>query len=504
MLNNIDKALRIGDLNLSESLDNLKSLAIEKARLVKLAQESARARILSGCADDALMYGIENIPSDETEQLKKFGCDSWWFKQFKTLKKRKLEQVARDLELVHKHQSSYVSNYTNNRRRQEKLLSRQFLESTYINNELGEEFSLAEVYDKNVSNPAIRRAELMVRAKGFEELAEYHHHQALFITLTTPSRFHQIKANGTANPKFNGATPREAHHFLNEEWKLIRSAIHKKQINPYGFRVVEPHHDSTPHWHLLLFIHPDDTKNLIKTFQHYALQDEDTNRINLKHRIKCVTIDPEKGTATGYIAKYISKNIDGHAIEKDLDGKDATEAARKIEAWASNWGIRQFQQIGGAPVTIWRELRKLRDPVDNPIIEQARKAADSSDWAAYNLAMGGVNLPRSARPIQPYYEEQEINLVFNTDTGEVINEPNIVKKLKGLSTGEQITITRKHEWKISGSVNSVNSGTEITEFAEQPCGRGRHRGSGRGYGRNDDQQTLDADEIAAQYEAYVD
>lgn len=66
-----------------------------------------------------------------------------------------------------------------------------------------------------------------------------------------------------------------------------------------------------------------------------------------KRRITIMNIDPEKGSAIGYIAKYISKNIDGVNIEFGTYGENPNKAARRIETWASVWRISQFQQIGG-------------------------------------------------------------------------------------------------------------------------------------------------------------
>jgi hypothetical protein len=149
--------------------------------------------------------------------------------------------------------------------------------------------------------------------------------------------------------------PTAQQYRLPDALTLIRAELHRRGIQPYGFRVVEPHHDGTPHWHLLLFMPPEHRATVREVMRHYALQEDGDEPGAALHRFKAIAIDPDKGTAAGYIAKYIAKNIDGHALEKDLLDKPAQQAAEQITTWATTWGIRQFQQIGGPSVTVWRQ-----------------------------------------------------------------------------------------------------------------------------------------------------
>ncbi len=260
----------------------------------------------------------------------------WWVRQIRT----KLNRLAEREEIyngtVHRFASTYVSNRTLNRRKAAKFRNRLILESLYLVNEEGTELNMLEVSEHSIANPANKRAELMCRIAGFEEYAKSSGDAGVFLTFTCPSRMHaRHSKSGKQNVKYDGSTPKESNQYLNQVWQRIRAKLARDNIQPYGFRVAEPQHDETPHWHLLLFVEKHNIPALIDICKTYNLQDTPDEPGAKEHRFRCVYIDWNRGSAAGYIAKYIAKNIDGAHIEKDTLGNDAKEAAEKVEAWAS-------------------------------------------------------------------------------------------------------------------------------------------------------------------------
>ena len=419
-LQNIYNQLRIEDLNLCADKEELLNAAKRCAGKCYWARHRAETPSdgYQACLRIVDHYQVKrpSIKGNNLEPaLNRMCCHHWWYRRIQILRLRKIETISRNIELVSRLRGTYASDYTIHVKHKQKERNRLYLASNFVSNQNGEIFSLQNLADRSVSNPVVRRAELMVRIRGFEMVANHLGHVGEFYTLTTPSRMHACLRTGAANPRHDGTTTLEAHQYLTHLWALIRAELDRQEIRPYGFRVVEPHHDGTPHWHLLLFM-PDKHREAVRrVMSHYALLDSGNEPGALKRRFKVEPIDPAKGSAAGYIAKYISKNIDGYQLEQDLYGNDAIQAAERISAWANTWGIRQFQQIGGPSVTVWRQLRKL-DKTDDPELEAIRQSATASDWAAFMLAMGDPETPHNQQAIKPFYDEPK-NL--NPVTGDV-------------------------------------------------------------------------------------
>lgn len=384
--------------------------------------------------------------------IKRMACQRWWRRQARKHQGRGVEGAAITLGMVHRRAELYASDESVERRAGQKRRNRLMLESCLAVNELGDEYTLAELADLSVSNPVIKRGELMTRMAGFEAVAKKAGHIGEFYSWTCPSAMHaHLSEGGVPNPRYDGTTPRAAQQYLCRQWSRARAALKRLKLGVYGFRVCEPHHDGTPHWHMLFFMAPEHSDEVRRVLRHYALQVDGDEPGAAKHRFTAVRIDPRRGTAAGYLAKYVAKNIDGFgvdSIDEDLFGRDPAACAARVDAWASTWGIRQFQQIGGASVTVWRELRKLHEVVDVPAIESARQCADLPDWAGYIEAQ--------------HVEAVQLHRVWSDRLG-AYGEA-VGWQILGVSSGESVIITRDHTWEIRHEKGKSNMASGFAEL----------------------------------------
>lgn len=345
----------------------------------------------------------------------------WWLNRLRRIHARWREHLMIAAGYVQKKSSPYSSAPCLTEWLAQKKANREYLKAMELEDQdTGERISLIDKVAGSVANPANRRRELMTRMRGFEELAKLEGLAGDFYTLTAPSRYHAMQHNGRRNNKYCGASPRETQQYLCKVWARTRAAWKRKGIRVFGFRVVEPHHDATPHWHLLLFMRPEKVEQARDIFRKYALREDGNEPGAWEHRLEFKPIEDALGSATGYIAKYISKNIDGFALDGEKDdetGEDLKEMSLRVSAWASRWSIRQFQQIGGAPVTVYRELRRLgnRELVLHPELETARQAADAGEWDNYVLAQGGPLVERDKLRIRLNYETTENGNAYGDD-----------------------------------------------------------------------------------------
>lgn len=320
----------------------------------------------------------------------------WWRRNVRKTAARNVEASAINLGMVSRVAGLYASDEAVKRRSGQRKRNAEILASVTAANDKGQEFNLLDLANLGVSNPAIRRMELMTRVNGFDQVAIKLNHAAEFFTWTAPSKYHaRHHITGRENPKYNGATPAQTQAYFCKVWARVRAKLHRDGIHIYGFRVAEPHHDGTPHWHMIIFCDQGQVKQLKQIMKRYAMKEDGEEAGADIHRFKSEAIDRKRGSAAGYLAKYISKNIDGHNVGEDWEavaGNDsAADTAKRVDAWAATWGIRQFQQIGGQPVTVWRELRRADiAAIQHDDLKAIAEAADAAAWDRYTLLNGGI------------------------------------------------------------------------------------------------------------------
>ncbi len=412
---------------------------------------------LKAAAADAVAFLVQWCDSNQVEPPKlRCGAEAeqvhaainrardaaWWVRALRKAAARIVEAGAIKLGVVHWRTGGYCSDDTLWRRKQQQRRNANMLASQLMRNEAGQVFSLAELAAASVSNPVNRGGELMTRIRGCEEYADAAGHVGLFLTLTTPSAMHPMLSkvwrkksdpSDTAsaykairNPRYDGvSTPRDAQKWLTGQWAKVRATLARKDLPIYGFRVCEPHHDGTPHWHALIWCRNEEEAKAVQAIVYRFWVETDKRYAGEKGAAKNRTNFKalKKGGAAGYIAKYISKSIGHHNLAEHIDqGEDGDLVTvelggepghLRVDAWASTWGIRQFQAIGQPSVTVWREVRRVSEDQVRALYAKEDKAATSAwhaaqkvgeraaSWCDYLKALGGVCLARLDYKLQP-------------------------------------------------------------------------------------------------------
>lgn len=328
------------------------------------------------------------------------------------------------------------------------------MQQAYAEASDGERVLMAEVVKGSLANPENKRAELMVRIRGCDGYAFLRGWGCEFWTMTTPSRFHAQRITGAcaeANPNYQGATPRDAQEWLCKVWAKARAAWKRRGLEVAGLRTAEPHHDGTPHWHLIVYGKPEDVRLARWILKRYLLADSGWEYGARQHRFDFKIAETGTGAAA-YAAAYVSKNIDGGGMEGERDtetGRKVLDAVKRVDAWASHWSIRQFQFFGMPAVGIWRTLRRIDGgglPAGSQL-ERARLAADDSDWCGFWQACerGGLALIKDAAGRLTEYGDEAAAVVRGVCEGGrrlmlkardwVIHWGGAVKKRAGVAFG---------------------------------------------------------------------
>ncbi|MCK6652303.1 replication endonuclease [Enterobacter roggenkampii] len=412
--------------------------------------------------------------------------DEWWVNQLKAQRMRWCEALLIAAGEVNKDRSPYASKRAIRDVHARRLANLEYLKSCELENKVtGERIDLISKVMGSISNPEIRRMELMNTIAGIERYAASVGDVGMFITLTTPSKYHPTRQVGKGENKTvqlnhgwneTAFTPKDGQRYLCRIWSLMRTAFKDNDLEVYGMRVVEPHHDGTPHWHMMLFCKPGQRKAINEIMRRYALKEDGHEKGAAKQRFESRHLN--QGGAAGYIAKYIAKNIDGYALDGQLDhdtGKPLKDTAAAVTAWASTWRIPQFKPIGLPTMGAYRELRKLPRGVSiasefDDRVEAARAAADKGDFDLYIIAQGGANMPRDAQAVR----------VARKVTDEVNEYEEDIERVIGIYAphlgAHRVHVTRNAEWRIVPKVLAVEpltlkSGSAAPRSPVNNCGK---------------------------------
>ena len=376
-------------------------------------------------------------------QFARLGDARFWRRSIRTTLMREREHFFLRLKLVGVSGERYVSDAQVMTRLAQLRRQRQWMEETvlvprYLSSAEGfKPLTLASV----AGDPRKRFAKLYTFVKAMESLAQDAGLVSALVTLTALPEWHPNPSHG--DNSWNGANPREAHQHIAECWNAVQSELYKRGVGISGMRVVEPHQDGCPHWHVWLIYRPEVENDILAALlRHFPgkLKLRSPSRKGQRPHGKDVIyetradvlagnsrplhtpkegaqvevsrIDPTISSGASYAMKYLLKTVDGGESlvrEVDLFGERSNaartedeikaaedkrrkheQAVERVDGWRALWGMNSAMLFGVARcLSAWDELRRLPTPPTNGRLFRLWVLARGSEKAGRIVAGSG-------------------------------------------------------------------------------------------------------------------
>ena len=455
------------------------------------------------------------VPGSSAESQHERTCTAMFWRRALTMRvSRAREHFFLRLGLIGKQKEKYSSSLSVDAREQQLHAQERWMRETVLvpgkarsgNDDAAQarlEIPLSDV----VKRPEQKFAKLYTFVKGMESLGDQQKLASAMVTITLDPKWHPNPLHG--KKKWNGKSPREAHKSFCKGWQAVMRDLDRDGIKLSGLRVVEPHRDACPHYHIWLLHRTEhETKILLAIMRYFPLKlkvrtpgagelsNKDEiyeNRIDLaagasrlwlgkadKFQVEFSRIVRTLGasgerracSSASYVMKYLMKTLPANVSktsnkpkdEKSKSNSSAEVEISRVDAFRSVWGINQGQLFGVAKcLTIWDELRRIQHPPEHPRLKDLWKKArggdaegriekcseQKGDAHAFLEALGGLDAARNGK-------NNGKRLVVGRLVEEALNRyGDVIKRTIGIRLLEK---ERKKVKKVDSKGRSVRHG----------------------------------------------